>query len=61
MGLDIYFHHTNIHVIATTDEFIINHVFHQMGTLLLAVLPGAMMRLTDPLVARLKGRSGKGD
>ena len=31
-----------------------------LGTLLLAVLPGAMMRLTDPLVARLKDRSCKG-
>ena len=32
-----------------------------LGTLLLAILPGAMMRLTDPLVARLRGRSGTGD
>lgn len=30
-----------------------------MGTLLLAILPGWMMRLTDPLVERLRGRSGK--
>ena len=30
-----------------------------LGTLLLAILPGWMMRLTDPLVARLRGRSGK--
>ena len=30
-----------------------------LGTLLLAVLPGALMRLTDPLVARLRGRSGR--
>ena len=30
-----------------------------LGTLLLAVLPGALMRLTDPLVARLMGRFGK--
>ena len=30
-----------------------------LGTLLLAVLPGAMMHLTDPLVARLRGKSGK--
>jgi uncharacterized membrane protein YczE len=32
-----------------------------LGTVLLAVLPGWMMRLTDPLVALLRGRSGKGD
>ena len=25
----------------------------------IAVLPGAAMRLTDPLVARIKGRSGR--
>ena len=30
-----------------------------LGTFLLAVLPGAMMRLTDPLVARIKGRFGR--
>ena len=30
-----------------------------LGTLLLAVLPGGMMHLTDPLVARLRGKSGK--
>ncbi|MCR5351240.1 MAG: DUF6198 family protein [Bacteroidales bacterium] len=30
-----------------------------LGTLLLAVLPGAMMRLTDPFVKRLMDRSGK--
>ena len=30
-----------------------------LGTLLLALLPGALMRLTDPLVNRLRGRSGK--
>ena len=32
-----------------------------LGTLLLALLPGALMRLTDPLVERLRGRSGKAD
>ena len=31
-----------------------------LGTLLLAVLPGLLMHLTDPLVARLRGRSGAG-
>ena len=30
-----------------------------LGTLLLALLPGALMRLTDPLVERLRGRSGR--
>jgi uncharacterized membrane protein YczE len=30
-----------------------------LGTLLLAFLPGALMRLTDPLVERLRGRSGR--
>ncbi len=30
-----------------------------LGTLLLAILPGALMRLTDPLVDCLRGRSGK--
>ena len=30
-----------------------------LGTLLLALLPGALMRLTDPFVERLRGRSGK--
>lgn len=32
-----------------------------LGTLLLALLPGALMHLTDPLVERLRGRSGKVD
>ena len=32
-----------------------------LGTLLLALLPGALMRLTDPFVERLRGRSGKAD
>ena len=30
-----------------------------LGTLLLAFLPGALMRLTDPLVSRIRGRSGR--
>ena len=30
-----------------------------LGTLLLALLPGALMHLTDPVVRRLRGRSGK--
>lgn len=30
-----------------------------LGTLLLAILPGMMMRLTDPVVERFRGRSGK--
>ena len=30
-----------------------------LGTLLLAFLPGALMRLTDPVVERLRGRSGR--
>jgi len=30
-----------------------------LGTLLLAFLPGALMHLTNPLVERLRGRSGK--
>ena len=29
------------------------------GALLLAVLPGALMRVTDPLVERIRGRSRK--
>jgi len=41
-------------LLARTEGIVIG-----LGTLLLAVLPGAMMRLTDPLVARLKDRSGK--
>ena len=37
-----------------------NGVVIGLGTLLLAILPGLMMRWTDPLVARIvKGRSGK--
>ncbi|MBR4524015.1 MAG: hypothetical protein IKP15_00490 [Bacteroidales bacterium] len=42
-------------LLARTPDIVIG-----LGTLLLAVLPGAMMRLTDPVVARLRGRSGKG-
>ena len=42
-------------LLARTEGIVIG-----LGTLLLAVLPGALMRLTDPLVARLKDRSCKG-
>ena len=41
-------------LLARTEGIVIG-----LGTLLLAVLPGAAMRLTDPLVARIKGRSGR--
>ena len=42
-------------LLARTEGIVIG-----LGTLLLAVLPGWLMRLTDPLVARLlKGRSGR--
>ena len=41
-------------LLARTPDVVIG-----LGTLLLAVLPGAMMRLTDPVVARLRGKSGK--
>ena len=41
-------------LLARTEGIVIG-----LGTLLLAVLPGALMRLTDPLVARIKGRCGR--
>ncbi len=42
-------------LLARTEGIVIG-----LGTLLLAVLPGALMRLTDPFVAWLRGRSCKG-
>ena len=41
-------------LLARTEGIVIG-----LGTLLLAVLPGALMRLTDPFVAWLRGRSGR--
>ena len=41
-------------LLARTEGIVIG-----LGTLLLAVLPGALMRLTDPLVARIKDRCGR--
>ena len=41
-------------LLARTEGIVIG-----LGTLLLAVLPGALMRVTDPLVERIRGRSRK--
>ena len=41
-------------LLASTEGIVLG-----LGTLLLAVLPGALMRLTDPLVARIKDRCGR--